>query len=270
MAKRQIHQSMLGMLERCPMQFYYRYVEGIVIPPAVAMVTGTGTHRSVERDMTRKIETGKLEDLDRLKDIAAEAVKAEFSKGVTVDDEEKERPLTELRDDSIRTAQELGALHHAELAPTLKPVAVERKWVLNLEGYPYDLGGTLDIQEAGSIRDTKTSKKTKNQAEADNSQQLTMYALAGKVIDQKMPPALYLDNLVALKTPKLVSFPTKRDQQDLDILLRRVERAIEVIDAGKFMPCDPTNWVCSPKWCGYWTRCGFSKKPVTVPVKKGD
>lgn len=270
MAKKQLHQSSLSMLERCPMQFYYRYIENVIIPPAVAMVTGTGTHRSVECDMAKKIETGKLEDLDRLKDVAAQAVKAEFERGVTIDEEDKGRPLVDIRDESIRTAQDLGALHHDDLAPSLKPVAVERKWVLELTGHPYDLAGTIDLQEADSVRDTKTSKKTKNQAEADNSQQLTMYALAVKVIDQKMPSALYLDNLVALKTPKRVTLSTTRDDQDLQILLRRIERASEVIDAGKFMPCDPTSWVCTERFCGFWSRCEFSKKPVSVPVKKGD
>jgi len=272
MAKKQLHQSALSMLERCGMQFYYRYCENLVIPPAVAMVTGTGTHRSIEADLIKKIETGKLEDLDRLADVAAQAVKAEFEKGVVIDDEDKGRPILAVRDDSIRAAQRLGALHHGSLAPTLQPIpgGVERKWVLELDGYPMDLAGTIDLQEKDAVRDAKTSKKTKNQKEADDSEQLTMYALAVKVIDGKAPDHLYLDNLVDLKEPKLAVFPTTRNDEDMQVLLRRVERATEVIEAGKFMPCNSTEWMCSPKWCGYFARCPFSKKPVSVPVKKGD
>jgi len=265
--KKQLHQSSLAMLERCPMQFYFRYVEGIIIPPAVAMVTGTGTHRPIEFDLKKKIETGKLEDADRLADIAAETVKAEFQKGVTLDDEEKGRPIATVRDESIRTAQALSRLHHEELAPTLEPKAVERKFVLELDGFPMDVAGTIDLQTTTAIRDTKTSKRTKNQDEADSSQQLTMYALAAKVLDNQLPQELYLDNLVALKTPKLVCLGTRRDEQDLKILLLRIERAVEVIQAGKFMPCDPTNWCHSPRWCGFWSRCAFAKNPVSVSVK---
>ena len=58
--KPQFHATDLGMLDRCQMQFYYRRIENLIVPPAVAMVIGSATHRSVEANMRKKIETGKL------------------------------------------------------------------------------------------------------------------------------------------------------------------------------------------------------------------
>jgi hypothetical protein len=256
------------MLDRCQMQFCYRRVENLIIPPAVAMVIGTGTHRAVEANMRHKITSGgAMEARDRLDDVAAATIKEEFRKGVKVEDDDGPGPLVDIRDAAIKTAQDLHGLHYDQLAPRLEPIHVERKWVLELEGYPMNLAGSIDLEEKTRIRDTKTSKRTKNQDEADSSSQLTMYALARKVLDGALPQELTLDNLVALKTPKLVVLTTTRDEQDVTILLRRIERAIEVINKGAFMPCDPTNWVCSPKWCGYFQRCPFSRKPVTVPAK---
>ena len=46
MPKPQIHKSMIGMFDRCPKQYEQRYVEGLRIPPASAMIVGSGVHGS--------------------------------------------------------------------------------------------------------------------------------------------------------------------------------------------------------------------------------
>ena len=76
----QLHATDLSMLDRCAMQFYYRRIENIIIPPAVVMVVGTGTHRPVEANMRHVIEHGQMEDRDRLNDVAAECIKEEIGR----------------------------------------------------------------------------------------------------------------------------------------------------------------------------------------------
>jgi RecB family exonuclease len=262
----------MNTLSRCEMQYFFRRVELRILPPAVAMVVGTATHKSVEANMQSKLKDGKLLEVAAIKEIAAVTLNQRWeAEGILLTDEEWAAGEKMVRGEAVDKAVNLSVCHHKVLAPTIRPTAVERKWVIELEGYPMDLGGQIDLQEKDCIRDTKTSAKSITQDVADKSDQLTMYALAGKVNDGAIPGSLALDNLVALKRgAKANTLWTKRDEQDVQIFLRRIERAIEVIQTGKFMPCSSDSWCCNPKWCGYFSICPFSKKPVSVPVNADD
>ena len=51
-------------------------------------------------------------------------------------------------------------------------------------------------------------------------------------------------------------------------VLRHVVRHLRVrqgINAGTFIPADPTSWVCSPKFCGWYATCEHgARKRVAV------
>lgn len=266
--KPQLHQSGLEMLSKCGEMYDRRYNRGEIIPPGIAQIVGRSTHKSVELNLAAKIRTGELLPVEQIKDIARDELEGEFQRGVALDREERERGLAAVKGEAIDTTIALSTLHRTDLAPKLIPTAVERKFVIKLEGYPLDLAGTIDIQEGMMrIRDTKTANKTPPQADADNSIQLTMYGLAAKVIDGVAPGEFILDALVKTKTPKQVSLVTTRTADDFQMLLRRVERAITVIEKGAFQPARTTDWWCSLKFCGYAANCPFyQKRPVSVSM----
>ncbi len=268
--KPQLHQSAMNMLSRCGQQYFYRYVEKKIIPPGVALVIGSSTHKSVEADLQCQIENGELLTVEQVKDIARDEFEGRWFKGVSLNKEEGERGLKAVKGEAIDTTVSLAELHRVDLAPKLKPTAVERKWVVKLDGYPMDLSGTIDIQEgAERIRDTKTAAKSPVATAADDSLQLTMYGLAVKVIDNQAPQEFVLDTLVKTKTPKTVTQISYRTDADYQMILRRVERSIEIIDRQAFYPADPSNWACSERFCGYWNICPFAKRPVTITMSKG-
>jgi len=265
LAKPQLHASDLRTLSMCPMRYFYRRVEGIIAPPGVALVVGSTVHRSVEHDMRTKLEEKKLADAEVLTDLAVEALKEKFKEGVALDEDEKKVGEKATRAEAEKKVVRLSLLHHDEAAPGIEPLYVERKWVIKMKGYPMDLAGQIDVQELDlSVDDAKTAGRTPPKTAADTSQQLTMYALATKVTDGKLPPKVRLHNLVDLKKPKLVTYESTRDEEDVTILLRRVQAAVQLIEKGVWFPCDPGDWCCSPRWCGYWDRCPYSKKPVSV------
>lgn len=255
--KKQLHVSQLRMLEECGQRYYYRYIENIIMPPGIALNIGTATHKSIEKNLKSKIETGELLPIEQVKDIARDEAHGLAAGELYLTDEEAENPqaaVGEMVDMSIT----LASLHALELAPILQPKAVERKWVINLENFPFDLAGTIDIEETtGSIRDTKTAGKTPSQTDADCSEQLTMYSLAKIVCDGQPPTALYLDGLVKLKTPKVTTLVTQRSDAQRTALMRRIERAAEIIDKQVFMPTNSDDWRCSKKFCGYHRICPF-------------
>jgi hypothetical protein len=166
--------------------------------------------------------------------------------------------------------------HYGELAPHISPVLVQHPWVVELEGYPYDLAGIMDVvdqQQAGPggvfIRDTKTGKVKY----ARESLQLTMYAMAWYSRHKVLPAAVTLDNLKPMTRGgnhvDVVVDQDDRTTEDCQALLRRIEAACKTLEAGAFPPCNPDDWMCSPKWCGYHDRCPYVRHPVTVPVKGG-
>ena len=132
-----------------------------------------------------------------------------------------------------------------------------------------DLVGRIDIEEAETIRDTKTSAKSPQEDEAHMSDQLTIYALGKKVETGVMPKKLYMDYLIKTKVPKTLTLETERTDADFDRIFRLIERGIEVIDKGTFTP-NPSGWWCSDRWCGFWAdTCPFGRrKAVSVTVKE--
>ena len=174
---------------------------------------------------------------------------------------------------------------HNETAPNLFPEYVQRKLVLEItppEGKAFkerwNLIGYSDYEERIAVNDThyfttvrdfKTTRRTPPGNPADLDMQLTIYALAKSIMDGNVPHNVHLDYAVRLKNEvKAVSFVSKRGQADFRSAWRRIEPAIRMIESGIFMPCNPLDWCCSDRWCGYWDSicdCGRRDRKV-IPV----
>jgi len=266
--KLQLHVSGLEMLSRCGVQYHNRYILGQKIPPAVAIVKGIAVHLAVSKDLKAKIEFGNLLPEGAIRETARDSVLAQWGHGVTLDSEELEAGESKVKGAAVDTAVSLATLHHQKVAPDLKPTAVERPWVLDIEGENMQLAGTFDVQEStDSIHDTKTSGKSPSSGAADDSLQLTAYHLAAKVLDGKAPDALVLDYLVSTKVPKFVPVTTTRDATDHQMFLARLERAKQVIESGVFTPASPGSWWCSSRFCGWFQTCPFSAKPKLIAIE---
>lgn len=268
--KPSLHASQLLMLSRCACQYEFRYVQGIIIPPAAAMLVGTATHKGVEANLQSKIDSGKLLSREAVVETAIANLRGEWSKGVGLSDDEKALGEKRVQAEAIDDVARLSDLHARELAPVLKPTHVERTFRVELKGYPVDLVGTIDILEADAIRDTKTSKRSPNGDAAERSEQLSVYALATRALEgEKAPTQVALDYLVKTKEPKVVTLKSERNTDDMRATLTRVEIATEMIEAGIFYPTNPENWWCSKDYCGYYDRCPFgARKRVSVAGPK--
>ena len=130
------------------------------------------------------------------------------------------------------------------------------------------------------IRDTKTSGKSptksymdgnNNGGIADNSDQLTTYALASLVLDQRLPNLMALDYLVytpARHDTKYVVTKTTRDMNDINTFLNRFSNAVHAYRRGIFVPAKADWWGCSESYCGYWSMCPYAKRPHQVAIAK--
>jgi hypothetical protein len=254
--------TQLDMLSKCGEQYRRRYVDKEIIPPGVAAVVGKATDRSVNQNLEHKIATKELLPIEAVADTARDGLNQEWQSGVILGDEEVGRGVKAVKGEAVDKAVRLSVLHAKQTAPTLEPTHVQRKWTVEISGYPMDLFGFIDVQEGtNSVRDTKTAGKTPNGNVADQSDQLTGYALAVRVLDGKAPEKVVLDYLIDNKTPVAKSFESTRDGDDFAALLHRVEVAIVALEKGVFIPARQTDWWCSPKWCGFHGSCRYVRQP---------
>lgn len=254
-----VHQSHLSMFLRCPQSFERRYIRGEIIPPGIAARRGSGVHKAAEINHVQKIKTHEDLPVDTLQDAARdEYVRLVKDLGVFIPKDqvsEKDKLLAAGLDASTRLAK----LYRESLAPQIWPVLAEQFIEVDA-GLDLPLAGTIDVlTEDNWLPDLKTADKSKAAGEADNSLQLSFYSGMVAHHTGKWPQKISLEILVNNKEPKLQSLETTRGPADWQNLLLRVQLMIAQINTGLFPPCDPNSWICSPKWCGYFSSCKWAK-----------
>jgi len=243
------------------------------------MVAGSATHDSIEPNLINKRDEGELLPLEQVKAYAADSLNERWDKGISFSDDEfiadafgVIRSLYSPQGKTIKgkatdMAVDLAEEHYKVLAPVIQPTHVEWKFTLELEkaGYPFDFMGYMDVVEANGVRDTKTSAKKKNQGDADNSLQLTLYDMAFNTYEGRAPKVLTLDNLVKTKSGKIAThvLETVRGKADHKRLMLRAEAIWDATEKGVFLPADESSWACSKKFCGYWNMCPYGERGRT-------
>jgi len=270
MGTKHISHSQLSMYEKCPRQWAFRYVEGIIRPPGIAAHSGRGVHRAREINLRSKVQNdGEMLSEEETAQVAADEVRAAVDEiGLMLESEEdREKGPKKVIGEGIDKAVRLSTFDLAECLPAIEPLVIdgtpriEYKFELEAPDLGVDIVGFIDLQRVEDgrviVTDTKTKAKSPSAGEADESQQLTLYAMAVEVIDGAMPDAVELDFLVDTKTPKNVTQTSTRDDTDAEILWARMVATLNAMKAGHDGPAPTGSWWCSEKWCGYHDLCPF-------------
>jgi hypothetical protein len=253
------HQSHMGMFSRCQVAYYRRYICGEIIPPAIALIMGTGLHGGAELNFKQKMETRKDLPVSDVKAAAAAVFEERLSvDGVYMTMEEKTRAdqlLGESKDKMI----EMTGVFQREASPRIQPLAVEKEISFKRESLPdVVFNGQLDlVEESGqNVIDIKTSKNKWQEGKADSELQPTFYLQGAREIG--MNPQQFIYHVVTkAKMPVHQMIVTNRDESDLVALEARARVMMECIKAGIFSPCDPGHWMCTVAWCGYFPTCKY-------------
>lgn len=266
--KLQLHATGLESLARCGVAWERRNIRGEKIPAGARAAVGTAVDASVRRNLQNKVAVGAPIELDEAKSIARDTLSAEWESGVRLTEEDMEDAVSN-RDKAIDMSVNLSAFHHETVAPSIQPTHVARRWVLDVDGADIQIAGEIDIQTATAIRDTKTSGKSPVKSLADESLQLSVYALAVRQLDGKLPETVHLDYLV--QTPKrgdtkFVPLSSVRTIEQLSPVLARIEQMDSIIRSGLFTPAPIGSWWCSARYCGYFDTCKYAARPVSVAV----
>lgn len=235
----------IRMYLRCPLQYYFRYICGLKIPPTGGLTLGRTVHRTLEENYRQKIQSHQDLPLQQLCQIFSERWDEEAQLTLF---QEGEKP-GQLKDEGIRLLDP----YHRNVAPTVQPVEVEREFLLDTGAPQLPLKGYIDlIDDQGTIIDYKTTKRSFPADAAENDLQLTAYALAYRTLYGQNENGLRLDVLARTKQPKVQQLETTRTQADIDRFLRLAEHAERAINAEVYYPND--NFMCGI--CGYRDMCG--------------
>ena len=264
-----VHYSHLSMFLRCPLQYENRYIKKKIKPPGIALRVGTAVHVTVEHSLKQKAITGRAYSPEMSEELAHDAFNNEWNASeVVLTPEEKEIGINNVKGQAADLAGGLAKEHAITFAPIVNPLSVdhvERRLVVELPEYPFDLSMAIDCQEqikkgrkvVNRIRDLKTTKPgTWNQGIVDKSLQLSIYSFGVHVNDDiPFPIDVTIDALVKTEIPSSELFTSRRELADLDGFFLLLETYHRALKAGIFLPSSDMGWWCSKTWCGYAETC---------------
>ena len=256
--------SSIGTYLRCGYQFKFRYVDGIVSPPNMALTQGTVGHKVFETYYNNVLNGGTRMSPSEAKDAGVDFLEKEIEKN-----EIKLSP-TELNT-HIKEVEILSESYVGNIAKDINPISVEDE-VRYISRCGVELLGYLDLvhetedRDEYLIADYKITGKKWNINQLRNSLQFKLYALSTGLYD------IEVHNIVkTIKVPKVfnkVAEDGTREvgsnlrilnhsfqKEEADFLEEQIEAVARGITTGIFIPTDPGNWMCNPTWCGYWHLC---------------
>jgi len=246
--------SQIDRYRKCGRQYAFIYLEGLRMPPGIALVKGSAVHRGIEYNSLYKVAT--REEMKR-SDVVDYTV-SEFEKRMS----EEEVVVKDGEDPGAAkdSCVNLIDLYMGEISPTIQPMHVEAEIELNIDGV-LPIKTVIDcIDDDERIRDYKTTGKSKTQADIDNSLQMDIYAMAYHQKFGHWAIGSSLDVLVETKTPKYQRLDTVATVESV----ARAENIIRAVQSGiekqAFGPAPEGAWWCGSKFCGFWSRCEFGGK----------
>lgn len=263
-----IHQSTLNCAFRCGEQFRRRYLMGEIIPPGIAAGRGTGVHKANEVNLKQKIHTKIDLDISDLKDVARDGYVNAFKNGVFLSKEDQPAK-NRLLNEGLNQTLSLTELYRNEVAPEITPIDVEREFCIDV-GLPLPLAGRIDMEEIAKINDLKTSGKKWPDDQIYKEIQPIFYSY---VYEQEtgIRPEFVYHILRTLKTgPKRQVQKLTPTDNHYHALFAKLKIFCKMLEAGTFLPADPTSWACDSKWCGYYYSCKFIPKHKRILPKRSN
>lgn len=251
--KPSFHQSQVDTYLRCGLQFQFRYIDGLKIPPAAALTVGSAVDAAVTHNLKQKIDS----NIDLPEQEVMDAYETDFNRRVE---------LTDWAGTQSGAEKDVGAkltrLHYREAMPQIDPKLVQ--WEFNIDtGRGYSVAGTADIIEKdGTIEDTKTSSKSYFPDSVSTKLQPSMYSWAygqsaGIPADRFRFRVLVKPQKIAKEKLQVVEGIVGKAQHDW--LFKTIDHVHKAVQAGIAVPAISDSWICSKKWCGYWSICRGKK-----------
>ena len=244
------HQSSINMFLKCPRQYMFRHLQGLVLPPKAALTLGSALDSGVTKNYEQKI-TSKV-------DLKVDDVLDVYSSSFDLRAKE-----TDWEGEDQGKQKDLGAkmlrVFQEKAAPKIQPISVQESFRIETDA-GFCLGGTLDlIDENKIIRDTKTSKAEYSEDAVSDSLQATMYDFAYEAKNGVAPAGFAFDVVTKHKEPRYQQVSGKVTNGQRERMFEAINIMHSQINRGEFQFAPEGYWACSKSWCGYWDKCKGKK-----------
>lgn len=230
--------SQINTYVNCPAQWFFRYIEGLKIPPSASMALGSSFHDSIEQNYEQKIKTKIDLPTTYIKDIYDTKFKENFEAVEEPHDKGK------TKDDGYRMIE----VYQSDIAPSVQPKEVEKPFEVETDEH-YTLKGRIDlIDVTNSIREHKTSAKTPSCLSPSYLFQGAVYSMVTGIENVQFDFAI---RTKTAKTESLACYITDSDKEYAMNMIKNVNKAIE---NEVFYP-NRNSMFCSRRGCGYWNHC---------------
>ena len=249
---------------RCPRQYDFRYWQGIKIRPVGVMIQGSAYHETVASYYKNKMKKMPVMEFELSSDkiMTSDWIEDTFS---TSWESKLRGKITEKDADELELAPEEINWEGAEpgrvkdqgiklvksyiynIGKAIEPIKVEEKVEMDFGSFVYV--GYPDVETERNIIDHKIKSRMMSQQEADRDLQPISYLMLRNKRDFAYHIIIRSD-----KPREPVIVETRREVEDIEWWRRQVGLYVAAMDTG-IAPPNPTSWLCSPKWCGYWDLC---------------
>lgn len=262
-----ISPTRLNQAERCAYQMHLVDTIG-PRPPGWVLVQGRTAHRSRARVLTHKVEHGgELPPEDQVREETRDDIAMVFtSEEIDWSGHDHEDRPDIAQGEVIDYSVKLATVDLQSFLPRLMALDegwIERRVSVDLQGYPYPLKGYVDCLSDGRvITDLKhTGRRSIPETDAVDSQQMMFYDLLLRAVGEPTEgqELQYLWNHRGSIEPVSRHAPT-RTEEELQMLLKRIEAVSKMLEADVYPPSSPDNWWCSKKFCGFWDQCPYAHK----------
>ncbi len=254
--------SQVNMMLRCAKQYEWRYIKDISIPPAFAMVKGDSFDAAVQTAMTSKKVSGRLPPKGELVEVMAAKVEERLPE---IDPGEPdvlaaggpEKASGAFIDQSVKVVDAM--IPWAEKYQ-VKEVQLEQD--AEIGGYP--MKGIMDLVSGTDVvTDTKLWRDRKQPKDAENSNQLRIYNMLRRRSGEKVNGAEYVGLYPLAYKWGLQELAQSNSEEAENRMEDTVSLVGQTIEAGLFAPVNldsQSAWICSEKFCGFWSQCEYGKK----------
>lgn len=241
---RHISVSQIKTYLRCPLEYRFRYIDGLYVPQSGAITLGKSVHRALEYNFRQKIDSGKDAPLKDIVDVFNDAYDHLL--------EDTELEQGENAENLRREGMRLLSLYHATIAPGIYPAVVEEPFETELEGIDIPLAGIMDlVDRSGVIVDHKTAKRSYSSDAVQRDLQLTTYALAYRKMHGKQEKGVRLDVMIRGRETRIQTLHGERSERQIERHARLIGEVVRAIEQGIFYPNE--SYYCGI--CRYRTFC---------------
>ena len=269
--------SQVNSYLRCGKQYYFRYILGITSPPAIQLTMGSAVHETYEPMYQSVIDGDKLWTPKQASEFGIYRLEEKAS--------EDDLPLVgKEKDEAVTVVQNVVTSYVTNLAPHIKPLAVELEVRETLPcgvpmlAYIDQVREPSELEKAAGITDNvlvdyKVTKSKWSDTKLANEFQFNLYATITNLKTAEIHNCT--KNTKKFKVNKTVEADYLLAKQDLASNLRvlrhryptnvgvhvnnLVESVADGISKGSFPMAPMDSWACNEKWCGYWKYCRGKK-----------